>query len=415
MKKRIALLLVLIFALNISCALGGGDPVDDNTANPSAKPGSADPGVYHSITVNDGCAYEWGTETRITKASKGGKIMVRMQKDKCPDGQYVGGLNRAPSSLAIEKNHSDWLFVMPDEDVVISPVYKPQVAGVLDLRYGPFPLNSEDAYEMQTVLEDSFGPTDHFDLDKDGNDDIFIAANEIGIYSFCSIPISITLRVPKAVKYNPLVIRFGDPTVSFNPNGGTDNMDPVKILDLNFKYILPYCTITSPEGKLFDTWDKGAPGTEITVAEDTVITALWKDTNTPTVGSLKYRISGSKAIVTGPKDKNVKKLIIPSTILVNGKFYKVAEIKAGAFDGMKKLTAVTIGVNVKTIGKCAFRNCRKLKTITIKTKKLTDSSVKSDAFKGIYKKATFKCPDGFRDAYKKILLKKGAPKTCKFR
>ena len=46
---------------------------------------------------------------------------------------------------------------------------------------------------------------------------------------------------------------------------------------------------------------------------------------------------------------------------------------------------------------------------------LTSSSVKSNAFKGIYKKATFKCPKGKAAAYKKILLKKGAPKTCKFK
>ena len=139
------------------------------------------------------------------------------------------------------------------------------------------------------------------------------------------------------------------------------------------------------------------------------------DNLAPAVGALKYKISGSNAIVTGPKDKNAKKLTIPKTISANGKTYKVTEIKANAFKGMKKLTTVTIGENVKTIGKNAFNGCAKLKTITIKTKKLTASSVKSSAFKGIYKKATFKCPKGKAEAYKKILLKKGAPKTCKFK
>ncbi len=153
-----------------------------------------------------------------------------------------------------------------------------------------------------------------------------------------------------------------------------------------------------------------------------MITAQWKNKPsdptedlTPTIGGLKYKITGSKAVVTGPKDKNAKKLTIPKTIKYNGKTYKVTEIKANAFKGMKKLTTVTIGANIKTIGKSAFQNCAKLKTITIKTKKLTASSVKSNAFKGIYKKATFKCPKGKAAAYKKILLKKGAPKTCKFK
>ena len=139
------------------------------------------------------------------------------------------------------------------------------------------------------------------------------------------------------------------------------------------------------------------------------------DDSTPTVGDLKYRISGSGAVVTGPKNKNAKKLTIPKTISAGGKTYKVIEIKAGAFKSMKKLTAVSIGANIKTIGKGAFQNCAKLKTITINTQKLTSSSVKSSAFKGISKNATFKCPKGLKDSYKKILTKKGAPKTCKFK
>ena len=139
---------------------------------------------------------------------------------------------------------------------------------------------------------------------------------------------------------------------------------------------------------------------------------------TPTVvavGVLKYKLSGSNAIVTGPKNKNAKKLTIPKTIKANGKTYKVTEIKASAFKGMKKLTAITIGANVKTIGKAAFQNCAKLKTITVKTTKLTNSSVKANAFKGIYKKATFKCPKSKLAAYKKLFVKKGAAKTCKFK
>ena len=148
-------------------------------------------------------------------------------------------------------------------------------------------------------------------------------------------------------------------------------------------------------------------------SEDPAPTA--PENSTPVVGGLKYKLSGSKAIVTGPKSRNAKKLTIPNTIKVSGKTYKVTEIKAGAFKDMKKLTAVTIGENVKTIGKSAFQNCEKLKTITIKTKKLTSSSVKSNAFKGIYKKAVFKCPKDKAADYKKILLKKGAPKTCKFK
>ena len=132
-----------------------------------------------------------------------------------------------------------------------------------------------------------------------------------------------------------------------------------------------------------------------------------------TVGALKYSLDGSEATVTGPKSKNAKKLTIPATIKVEGKTYKVTEIKANAFKGMKKLTTVVIGKNVKTIGKNVFYKCAKLKSITIKTTKLTTKTVGANAFKGVYKKATVQVPAKKLKAYKTLLVKKGLPKTAK--
>ena len=134
---------------------------------------------------------------------------------------------------------------------------------------------------------------------------------------------------------------------------------------------------------------------------------------TATVGALKYSLKGSAATVTGPKSKSAKKLTIPATIKVNGKTYKVTAIQASAFKSMKKLTTVVIGKNVKTIGKNAFYKCAKLKSITIKTTKLTTKTVGANAFKGVYKKVTVKVPAKKLKAYKTLLKKKGLPKTAK--
>ena len=82
---------------------------------------------------------------------------------------------------------------------------------------------------------------------------------------------------------------------------------------------------------------------------------------------------------------------------------------------MKKLTTVTIGKNIKSIGKNAFYGCGKLKKITIKTTKLTAGAVGAGAFKGINQKAVIKCPKAKKTAYKKILLKKGMKKTVTFK
>ena len=134
---------------------------------------------------------------------------------------------------------------------------------------------------------------------------------------------------------------------------------------------------------------------------------------TATEGGLKYKISGSTATVTGPKSKKATRLVIPDNLEIWGQSYRVVAIKASAFKGMKKLKTVEIGANVKTIGRNAFYKCAKLKTIIIRTAKLTSKTVGANAFKGVYKKAIVKVPAQKLKAYKTLLKKKGLPKTAK--
>ena len=216
------------------------------------------------------------------------------------------------------------------------------------------------------------------------------------------------------------------------------------------------------------------------------------DTPTPTPGlpatyqdvSGNYAISGGSATYTGPASNNATSVTIPAAITVNGQtvkitaiadkaFYKntklrtitigkniktigrsafygcsrLQTVKGGAgvvtlrdsafgsckvlktfptlsklqtlgqsaFKGCVKLPKFTLGAKVKSIGKNAFNGCKALKTITVKTTKLTSGNVKANAFKGIYSKATFKCPKSRLAAYRKLFVKKGAPKTAKFK
>ena len=94
---------------------------------------------------------------------------------------------------------------------------------------------------------------------------------------------------------------------------------------------------------------------------------------------------------------------------------KLQKIGANAFKGAKALASFTIARTVNSIGKNAFNGCAGLKTITVKAEKLTAKNVGAGAFKGINKKATFKCPKKQLKAYKTLFVKKGAPKTCKFK
>ena len=128
-----------------------------------------------------------------------------------------------------------------------------------------------------------------------------------------------------------------------------------------------------------------------------------------------FTVKNGSATLKTPKSKTLTKLSIPATIKANGKNVPVTAIAPNAFKGMKKLTSVTIGKNVKTIGAKAFYGCKKLKKITIKSTKLTKKTVGAKAFTGINKKAVIKCPKAKKAAYKKFLLKKGMKKTMTFK
>ncbi len=88
---------------------------------------------------------------------------------------------------------------------------------------------------------------------------------------------------------------------------------------------------------------------------------------TVTTGGKTYSMEASSsgtitATLTGVSSKKIKSASI-NTVTVNGKSYKVTEIAEGAFKNCKKLKTVTIGSNVKTIGDSAFSGCTKLKTV----------------------------------------------------
>ncbi len=84
----------------------------------------------------------------------------------------------------------------------------------------------------------------------------------------------------------------------------------------------------------------------------------------------KYKVTKSDAkdgTVTYTKpDSNISgNVIIQDTVTIDGITYKVTAIEANAFKKNKKITQVTIGDNIVTIGKNAFMGCGKLTSVTI--------------------------------------------------
>ena len=154
---------------------------------------------------------------------------------------------------------------------------------------------------------------------------------------------------------------------------------------------------------------------------------------TDATGVFTYKVTGADTVeVTGITEKGKKKAAvkISSTMKGNGKTYKITSVAANALKGNKKMTSLTIGNNVVTIGKNAFANCTKLKKVTVngnklktigknafsgdkKLKTINMKKVKSlktvgkSAFKGISKKVTVKVPGAKKAAYRRLFKKGG--------
>lgn len=110
------------------------------------------------------------------------------------------------------------------------------------------------------------------------------------------------------------------------------------------------------------------------------------------------------AAVTKFENKKAKTLSIPDTINIGGSAYKVVTIRASVFKNCKKLKSVTLGAYVKTIEKQCFTNCKRLSKLKLKGTALTEIS--SGAFKKTSAKITVNVPKKMKTAQCSKLLKK---------
>jgi mannan endo-1,4-beta-mannosidase len=145
-------------------------------------------------------------------------------------------------------------------------------------------------------------------------------------------------------------------------------------------------------------------------------------------------VTGSdEAAFAGLKKDQAIKVSIPETVTYGGKDFNVTAVEANAlmdtrvtgvvvgdnvvtigkyaFEDCAKLKSVTLGAKVTTIGTKAFKECGKLAKITIKSTAL--ESVGKKAFSGIKSTARIKVPAGRLSAYKALLKGKGQGKKVK--
>lgn len=183
---------------------------------------------------------------------------------------------------------------------------------------------------------------------------------------------------------------------------------------------------------------------------------------TYTYQNVKYKVLNSSSVTAqAAGTKNIKKVKIPAAVEIDGYSFKVTAVAKKAFSGCGKVTSVSIGKNVASIGNQAFQGCtalkkatvsstaltkignsafqgctamtsftaqsaklasignkafygdKKLAAVSLKTAKLTKSAVGANAFKNIKATCTFKVPAKKVSAYGKIFKAKGAGQKIK--
>ena len=125
----------------------------------------------------------------------------------------------------------------------------------------------------------------------------------------------------------------------------------------------------------------------------------------------KADVSGGTVTFLKPLKKTNSKLTVPSTVKIDGITFMVTEIANNACKANKKLTRVTVGSNVQSIGKSAFAGDPKLKAIVIKSKVL--KKIGRGAFRGIHEKCRIKVPKAAWKAYTRLMKGKGQKQGVK--
>ena len=143
-------------------------------------------------------------------------------------------------------------------------------------------------------------------------------------------------------------------TISFDPNGGTGTMQPMKVKS-GENFTLPECTFTPPEGKEFAGW-LAANGTVYPAGDiafsttDTVLKATWKDKEAAEI-TITFDPNGGTGTMQPMKVKSGENFTLPECtftppegkefagwLAANGNVYPAGDIVFSTTDSVLKAT-----------------------------------------------------------------------------
>ena len=112
----------------------------------------------------------------------------------------------------------------------------------------------------------------------------------------------------------------------------------------------------------------------------------FNEKDNPEAKGYSFESNGDGATVTiSAVDKEAKKVVLPATIKVAGKEYKVTTIKKGAFKDSKATSIDASAIELEKLASKQFDGAKKVKTIKINGTKLTAKGINKNAFKGLKK------------------------------
>jgi hypothetical protein len=229
-----------------------------------------------------------------------------------------------------------------------------------------------------------------------------------------------------------ITIPEGVTAIEDNTFDGCQNLNTIilpdslkSIGDSAFKDCSNIHTMVIPKGVTYIAKNSftGAKQDEIDTTKNTysqkfIKGALPEAGETFTIGNYKYTVTksdASKGTVTlsGVTTKKLKNAEVAATVAYRGYTFRITAIGDKAFAKCKKLTKVTVGANVKKIGKSAFDGDKKLKTLVLQSTSIT--SIGKNAFRKTVKKMKVTLAKKKYRKYKKMLKKAGVNRRAKYK
>ena len=256
-------------------------------------------GALESLSVNDNPITELNLHplSNLQKLSCSKMKLTKLDVDRCPklrrlycNDNQIETLdlrsNKKLETLYCQNNRLSWLNL--SSNTALDPRYVDCSGNVYDIKvdenlqyrvYPDLPCYgaTEGTYFTAARASDWTGGTvskvDGWDVLTLDNRDVKEVTYKYDTGNAKIGKVAFTLKTEVPPKYI---------TISFDPNGGTGTMQPMKVKS-GENFTLPECTFTPPEGKEFAGWlavngEVYPAGDNVVSSTDSVLKATWKDT-----------------------------------------------------------------------------------------------------------------------------------------